>query len=478
MTRRSHLPADRAPTRRQSVQWIATAVASYATPTLAAGLRPRIELRPADVLEGDPVSIRLTGMPASALASVRVQSLRPVGAEARQLFESAAVFRADAAGRVDLATAAPVSGAYRGADLRGLFWSQRPQPDGRAQAAAESDSRLATLAANQQLITLSLGEAPVDRAVLTLSPSAPGLLRTAVRADALVGVYYVMPGLERRPALVVLGGAEGGLIFANLVGPMLASRGYAVLGLGYFSPAPEPIDGLPTALNRIPVELLERGRAWLARRPEADVSRLGVVGASKGGEFALVLASTYPWIRAAVAYVPSDLVWQGFAYGVSESAMGSSWTRGGEDLPFVPETGQRAEILRGRQPGAAPIELARVARANIAAATAQILAAAAIPVERSRAALLMIGGGDDRTGDSGASVTRLGARLRRAGYPRRFETLVYPAAGHGIVGTGWRPTTDHNTGVFNDGGGPEADARAQADSWPKVLRFLTTSLRA
>jgi hypothetical protein len=30
----------------------------------------------------------------------------------------------------------------------------------------------------------------------------------------------------------------------------------------------------------------------------------------------------------------------------------------------------------------------------------------------------------------------------------------------------------HNTGVFNDGGTPEADARAQADAWTKMFAFL------
>jgi hypothetical protein len=141
-------------------------------------------------------------------------------------------------------------------------------------------------------------------------------------------------------------------------------------------------------------------------------------------------------------------------------------------LPFLPQTGQRQEVIRGRQPGAAPIELAQVSRSNRAAASAPRIAAATIPVERSKAALLLIGGGDDRTGDSGASVERISRRLERSQYRFPYEVLLYPAAGHGIVGSGWRPTTMHNTGVFNDGGTPEADARAQADAWTKTLAFL------
>jgi dienelactone hydrolase len=275
----------------------------------------------------------------------------------------------------------------------------------------------------------------------------------------------------------MLGGAEGGRTFADLLGPALASRGFAAFGLVYFSPATEAIPGVATALNRIPVEELEQARAWLAARPEVAVSRFGIVGASKGGEFALELASIYEWVNAAVAYVPSDIVWQGFGYGVSEATMGSSWTRDGKDIPFLPQTGQRDEIIRGRQPGAAPIELARISRANISAASPQDLASASIPIERSHAALLLVGGGDDRTGDSGASVERAVNRLRRASYSFPYQALIYPHAGHGIVGTGWRPTTTHNTGAFNDGGTPQADAEAQADSWVKTLEFLRSMLQ-
>ena len=43
-------------------------------------------------------------------------------------------------------------------------------------------------------------------------------------------------------------------------------------------------------------------------------------------------------------------------------------------------------------------------------------------------------------------------------------------------GTGWRPTTTHNVGVFNDGGTPETDARAQAESWVRMIAFLMREL--
>ena len=73
---------------------------------------------------------------------------------------------------------------------------------------------------------------------------------------------------------------------------------------------------------------------------------------------------------------------------------------------------------------------------------------------------------------------RVAARLKRAGYTHPYEVLLYPAAGHSLAGTGWRPTTMDNTDLFQDGGNPESDAHAQADSWTRILAFLKKNLRS
>ena len=109
-------------------------------------------------------------------------------------------------------------------------------------------------------------------------------------------------------------------------------------------------------------------------------------------------------------------------------------------------------------------------------ASPKLIAAATIPVERSHAAFLLVGGGDDQTGASGESVARVARRLKRHGYARTVEALIYPGAGHLIVDTGWRPTTTHNSGPSQDGGNAEADAHAQADSWTRMLDFLARTL--
>jgi len=122
--------------------------------------------------------------------------------------------------------------------------------------------------------------------------------------------------------------------------------------------------------------------------------------------------------------------------------------------------------------------LARVARDNLTAASAEMLDAAAIPIERSAAAILLIGGDDDQLWDSGASVKRLETRLERARYPHPHQALRYPLAGHALLGSGWHPTTEDNADAIQNGGTAEADGRAQADAWPRVIAFLQRVLRA
>ncbi|HST36350.1 MAG TPA: acyl-CoA thioester hydrolase/BAAT C-terminal domain-containing protein [Allosphingosinicella sp.] len=453
------------------MKWIALLFVALGTAASAA----RLEVTPERVLEGDPVSIRIVEAAPGSQLTLHAQSAIRAGSGQMVPFHAYATYRVNRSGIVDLATAAPIAGTYSGADLRGLFWSQQrlvpevaPLPPILAAAAVPN--------ADEVVLTLQSGDRIEDRKTLTFVAANIAVTREEVRTPSVVGAFYSERGTRGRPVVVILHGSEGGIGYADWLGPMLVARGYAVFGLVYYSPRIRPVPGVPEALNGIPVESIERVRTWLAARPEADVERFGIVGASKGGEFALLLASIYPWIDAVAAFVPSAWVNQGFNYGAGEVGMGSSWSRSGRDLPFVPETGLGEEVRGFAVPGG-EVRMARVHRENLARAAPRTLAAAAIQVERGRAAYFLAGGGDDQAGDSGHSVAAVAERLRRFRYPRPFDARVYPEAGHLIVDTGWRPTTTHNNGPSQDGGTPRADAHAQADSWAGMIAFLERELK-
>jgi hypothetical protein len=67
-------------------------------------------------------------------------------------------------------------------------------------------------------------------------------------------------------------------------------------------------------------------------------------------------------------------------------------------------------------------------------------------------------------------------RMARSGHPDD-RLLAYPGAGH-LIGKAYLPagSTRLAGGRIETGGTPAANARAQADAWPKVLAFLEKAL--
>ena len=89
-----------------------------------AGAPVRLDAGPAVAALVDPVHVSVSGLPPAGLVTVQARALD----RQRQPWVSAAVFRASAAGTLNLATAVPVSGSYHTADATGLLWSLHQAP--------------------------------------------------------------------------------------------------------------------------------------------------------------------------------------------------------------------------------------------------------------------------------------------------------------------------------------------------------------
>jgi dienelactone hydrolase len=437
----------------------------------AAALAQRIDVLPAaEVLAGDPVSIVVRGLAPGARVTLTAERPR-IEWNGPQLFRATASFVADATGVVALDRTAPESGSYTGVDPRGLFWSATPigpvpQPDWSP--------------AEVRLVATVDGK-PASRAVIRFRDARPDVAVEELGALFPGAVYAArpVPAGGKRPALILLGGSEGGSSMTRLA-PGFASRGYAVLALPYYSPLrfgptglmPAELPALPASFVDIPVERLEQARAWLAARPEVDTARIGVYGVSKGAEFALIAASRMAWIRCVVAVVPSDVVWEGWGPDAPRAGVRSSFAFEGKPLPFVPYQHLDKE-LAGFQT-LSDVKLRRPHDAGRALHPDRVTPAR-IAVEAIAAPVLVVGGDDDQVWDSGGMARAIAQRRSTAGLPT--VALIYPRAGHAIGGTGWLPTTTYNAGPMKMGGTPQADAQAQADAWPKTLSFLAATLQ-
>ena len=280
----------------------ALAILMFASVTASA---QTIDVAPSGpILAGDAISIKLAGMPPKARVSVSAERLLSSGAK-NVLYRADAVFEAGADGSVDLAVASPGSGSYSGAALRGLFWSMVP-----SQLAAPAD-----LALEQVVLVAQVDGRPVARKVVQYVNTLPAVKVETVAAFP-GAVFAAIPGKQKRQVVIVLGGSEDGASAARQMAPNLAARGFAVLGLPYYSPAAwnrpdRELPALPQSFVDIPVDRLEAARAWLRTRTDVDASRIGILGVSKGTDFALIAARKMRWIRSVAAIVPSDVVWQG-----------------------------------------------------------------------------------------------------------------------------------------------------------------------
>jgi dienelactone hydrolase len=261
----------------------------------------------------------------------------------------------------------------------------------------------------------TIARATVSRRV---TPPSVRVRHFTVRGDGIEAFLFMPRVRGRRSAVVAFGGSEGRNSMFD-VAATLARHGYPALALAYFH---EP--GLPQELRDIPLEYFARAVRTLDRQPGVDRRHVVVMGHSRGGELALLLASTFPrLIHGAVGLVPSANVWPAPAANLD------AWTLHGKGIRPRP-----------------------------------------IRVERIRGPVLTAGAGDDRVWASGPSVRTIERRLRAHRFRFFHAGVVYPRAGH-LIGDPL-PYQPAATDASSFGGTPGLNEAAREDLWPRILRYF------
>jgi dienelactone hydrolase len=344
----------------------------------------RLTAAPEDALWPAPLTIRASGLPAHASATLRVASVDA----ARTRYVSTATVHADAAGDVEL----------RGDDALRLLWTLEPPSAPRAYAFGQPSGgariRLTLVVHGRTRAT-----ATVRRLLL-----GPGVTRRrlTVRRDGIDGELFLPArAASPRPALLLLGGSEGGLE-RTAEAALLASKGYPALALAYFD-AP----GLPPNLHRIPLSYFARALRRLARQPGVDPARLVVDGVSRGSEAAQLVAIHYPaLVGGLAAEVPSSSSacgirpWNG-RLGPGGGCIGAAWTFRGKVVPYD-------------RVGPNP--------------------AHPFPDERIDGPILLTCGEDDLLWPSCPMAHAIASRLRAHGFTHPVTLLDFPNGGHGVGG--------------------------------------------
>lgn len=403
-----------------------------------------------DPLMDEIINIKIVNLPPGKEAKISQESSEG---------EGSAIFLSDKKGIIDLTKHEPLPGScYKGVNPMGIFLFEKRKKEELFYGSSIEEPISTELKA--EINGKIVAQTKINRWWLK-----PDIERKEIRKRGFVSKLFKPLSKEKLPAIIVLGGSEGGLSSAWKAG-LLASHGYITLALAYFKE-----EGLPNDLCYIPVEIVKEGIELLKGLPEVKKERIGIFGGSKGAELALLSASLFPDIKAVIAYVPSHVVWGGIRgfMGVNES----SWTLEGKPLPFVPYAVTQ-EFIQMFYSGK-PLRIGLLYESSLK--NKEAVEKALIAVEKINGPVLLISGKDDHLWPSYQMAEEIMKRLKKFNHPYQDMHLSYDNAGHGI---GFSFKSVLNTVQFGNidlGGTIEGNACATLDSIPKVLKFLEENLK-
>jgi dienelactone hydrolase len=418
-----------------------------------------LRVSPVRALQDRPVRIRVSGVAPGQKVVLRLSTTDVEGVA----WHAQATFVATANGVVDPSRMAPVAGDYRVLDAMGLFWSMRP-PAGRKVSyvpASMVDRSLAKMRPTPYILSAMVDGKQIGIVKLQRQSVAPGIKEVSIRRKDLIANLYVPRGMRHdgrsHAAIIVLGGAEGGIAGGDLLARWLASHGFVTLAMAWYH-----MPGLQNDLVHVPVvQLVGHALVYLKGLHFVDPQRIALLGGSWGGTVALVAASHLPEVHAVVSWVGSPVVFNGLDRNANTGAY-----RNAAASPF---------LIHGRPvPYANDRQLQRFLKTGDPA----IVRPALSPIWKIHGPVLFVAGGDDTLGLS-APTARLGMRVLKAhGHAYADQALIYPHAGH-IFLPGYRPVfrmSQKIPGIPPVGGTDMGYAHADEACGPDVLAFLHEAL--
>lgn len=294
-----------------------------------------------------------------------------------------------------------------------------------------------------------------------------------VRAP-FIGTICAPSNPGRHPAMLLLGGSEGGNSTMPSIAPLFAAHGYVAVTVAYFG-----LPGLPKHLVSVPVETIGRALRAVAARKDVNPKEIGILGGSKGGEFALLAASTYPQIRAVVADVPSPVAFMGL--GANDIPAGCSWSYRGKALPCVPVSQSASSAIGMQFEHGGPIQLRVLYDLSLDADPAQVRASF-FPLQRIHGPVLCLAAADDQMWDSPRQCAMAMRYLKAHHHAYADRSIVYPNAGHTFLWAMHGPQsamTSYRIGggtVMELGGTRAGDVAASTRAWKTIWTFLAHAL--
>uniref|UniRef100_A0A1A8C753 Acyl-CoA thioesterase 19 n=1 Tax=Nothobranchius kadleci TaxID=1051664 RepID=A0A1A8C753_NOTKA len=423
-------------------------------------------------MERNPLFVKLSAQPSRALVDERFVVLVQNAVPGSQLtvhalhqcedghsWQAFAHYIADAMGTVNVSEDSSLGGTYTGTEAMGLLWSLKPVPGSkpglRMRKKNVQTPMLVTISVYQGHQTDGfVDQAPLATVVVERWYMAPGVRRIPVTEYGLTATLFLPAGPGPFPGLLDLWGGGGQLVEYRAA--LLASHGIASLALDYLT-CKYSMETKKTVSN----QYFEMAYRVLAEHPQILGSRIAMLGLSLGTSitFRMAVYSQVIKLRCAVCISGSHRQ----PHNSSLEEILSFFHSNADKIRFNEENEViwRDLLLPIPSDSTNKVEVGQI-----------------------KCPLLLIVGEDDQNWCAYESAMDIKEMMEKAGNSHLLTLLSYPEAGHLIE----PPYTPHvRSSLFRDmstrqimmvlwGGQTLGHARAQEDSWKKLLVFLREHL--
>lgn len=392
----------------------------------------------------EKVTIKIKGLESNQVGRLKLSVID----SKKMYWESSACFKADKNGEINVNSQAPLVGSsYTGIHQMGPFWSLKPK-------------KISSFNFNTDLNYIVSFETDINKIERKIfrkkSCTNVNFYKRSIRTH-IVADLYLHKGNKKKPAIILLGGSGGN--FQSEKAKYLVSKGYNVLDLKYFG-----AEKLPENLENIPLEYLHRAVIWLKNQSTVDISKIALMGRSKGAEYALLYASKYNDICALISEVGSSVTWSSKRYFTS------SWKYQGKSMPRakggIIEAIRYIKSIDNKAVSQLPYML------NAFENTKRIQKSL-IQVENIKCPILLISGEDDMQWPSTMMSNQIKSRAEEYQFKYEINHHAYKNAGHQFDALPYVPQVDFsNYRTWKSGGDFQGNALASIDSWNRIFSFL------
>ncbi|XP_059811029.1 acyl-coenzyme A thioesterase 1-like [Hypanus sabinus] len=402
----------------------------------------------AKCLFDEPVRVRVSGL--SPLQQVTMKAV--LADEKGETFSSAAFYRADQRGELDLSRSPSLGGHYSGTEPMGLFWSLTPATP--YKRLVKKDVATSPLRVRIEVFDGHSDDPqglPLAACVNERWFMSEGVARVPVRKGRIRGVLFVPPGDGPFPGVIDMYGSVGGVVEHRA--SLLASHGFLTLALGYFG-----FDDLPKDFLNLDLEYFEEAVNFLRDHSKVSGPGVGAIGISKGGDLVLSMTTFIPQVRAAVSIG-----------GCNANTLGTLHYKN-ITLPGLSVSLDQTRFLESNL-----VDISQVTNNPREEENKDCI----IPLEKAEGNFLFVVGEDDKNWNTPLFAQQAIEQLKENG-KENYEILTYPKAGH-LLEPSYFPfcyASFHRLVGLPViwGGEMKEHSLAQIDLWPKIQMFLRKHL--